>query len=328
KEDPRVGVVAGLRLDIRYKLSIGREDETDGVPIPVVTSIDESTGLGIPEAYTGIFNHIELGVGFFVAFGGGVGPDRDRDGINNRKDSCPDEPEDKDGFEDLDGCPDLDNDQDNVPDARDGCPMDKEDLDGFEDSDGCPDPDNDGDGFLDVNDECPGQAEDTDGFEDRDGCPDLDNDGDGILDGEDDCPNAAENFNAYLDGDGCPDTPPDDLAAFVGEVPNIQFRQGSAKLKRSSLSTLRQVATAMQRYPDLLLQIDGHASSEGDDDENLRLSQERVLSVREYLISRGVSAERINATGYGEKLLKYDESSDSGRSLNRRVEFSWSRPRP
>jgi outer membrane protein OmpA-like peptidoglycan-associated protein len=147
--------------------------------------------------------------------------DRDGDGIKDDVDRCPTEPEDKDGFEDEDGCPDPDNDGDGVPDVddkcpntpgpadndgcprggapndRDGdgipdnidqCPDDPEDKDGFQDQDGCPDPDNDKDGIPDVDDLCPDQPEDKDGFEDQDGCPDPDNDNDRILDADDKCP--------------------------------------------------------------------------------------------------------------------------------------------
>ena len=119
-------------------------------------------------------------------------PDNDRDGILDPDDRCPDDPEDKDGFEDEDGCPDRDDapdsDHDGIPDHADACPDDPEDKDGFQDDDGCPDPDNDHDGILDVDDLCPDDPEDLDGFEDQDGCPDPDNDHDGILDHDDACP--------------------------------------------------------------------------------------------------------------------------------------------
>src|SRR5262249_978855 len=75
--------------------------------------------------------------------------DRDHDGIPDDVDKCPDQPEDFDGYQDTDGCPDLDNDGDGIPDVQDQCPNQAEDLDGFEDSDGCPDLDNDKDGILD-----------------------------------------------------------------------------------------------------------------------------------------------------------------------------------
>ncbi len=131
-------------------------------------------------------------------------------------DKCPNDPEDKDGFQDEEGCPDADNDGDGVCDSWvsekglakkyssicksiDKCPNDSEDMDGFEDEDGCPEADNDKDGICDplvvekglmkeyANvcsgiDKCPEEAEDKDGFEDEDGCPDADNDKDGICD--------------------------------------------------------------------------------------------------------------------------------------------------
>src|SRR5690606_33985791 len=84
--------------------------------------------------------------------------------------------------------PVTDSDGDGIPDARDACPAAVEDKDGFEDDDGCPDSDNDGDGIPDARDACPTVAEDKDGFEGDDGCPEFDNDGDGILEPHDKCP--------------------------------------------------------------------------------------------------------------------------------------------
>jgi hypothetical protein len=63
-------------------------------------------------------------------------------------------------------------DGDGIPDALDQCPLDAEDKDGWQDADGCPDPDNDGDGIPDPDDKCPDEPEDKDGWEDTDGCPD------------------------------------------------------------------------------------------------------------------------------------------------------------
>jgi hypothetical protein len=96
------------------------------------------------------------------------------------------------GFLTLGWTPDFrDADGDGVPDAEDKCPNDPEDRDGYKDRDGCPDPDNDGDGILDAADKCPNDAEDLDQFQDEDGCPEPDNDADGIPDLNDPCPNAA-----------------------------------------------------------------------------------------------------------------------------------------
>src|SRR6185295_4698477 len=73
---------------------------------------------------------------------------------------------------DEDGCPDPDNDSDGIPDAQDKCPNEAEDKDGFQDDDGCPDPDNDGDGVPDAQDKCPNDPETKNGLQDEDGCPD------------------------------------------------------------------------------------------------------------------------------------------------------------
>jgi OOP family OmpA-OmpF porin len=132
--------------------------------------------------------------------------DNDGDGVADDADQCPDSMEDQDGVEDDDGCPDGDNDGDGLEDAVDDCPEEAEDKDGFEDENGCPDADNDKDGVADSADKCPDQAEDMDGITDEDGCPDGDNDGDGIEDGKDTCPDAAEDKDGFEDEDGCPDT--------------------------------------------------------------------------------------------------------------------------
>jgi len=132
--------------------------------------------------------------------------DTDGDGIPDHKDACPTQPEDKDGYRDDDGCPDLDNDEDLIPDARDKCPNEAEDKDTFQDDDGCPDPDNDGDGIPDIKDACPFKPETKNGFKDDDGCPDVpDRDGDGIEDSKDKCPDEAEDKDNFEDLDGCPD---------------------------------------------------------------------------------------------------------------------------
>lgn len=148
--------------------------------------------------------------------------DSDDDGVPNKFDECKNDPEDKDGFQDNDGCPDPDNDADGVCDpwvaekgqsakyaaqckGSDKCVEVAEDKDGFQDDDGCPDPDNDKDGIPDAKDKCPNAAEDRDGFEDNDGCPDLDNDKDGVEDAQDKCPAEAEDKDGFEDTDGCPD---------------------------------------------------------------------------------------------------------------------------
>ncbi|MDP2341470.1 MAG: AgmX/PglI C-terminal domain-containing protein [Deltaproteobacteria bacterium] len=128
--------------------------------------------------------------------------DVDEDGVADEADQCAAEPEDPDGLDDTDGCPESDSDGDDVVDLADRCPQQAEDRDDFEDQDGCVDDDNDGDGVLDLHDGCPDQREDPDGDRDADGCPEepLDTDKDNIADVEDQCPEVA---GLYMYG-GCP----------------------------------------------------------------------------------------------------------------------------
>jgi hypothetical protein len=97
--------------------------------------------------------------------------DTDGDGVADRDDQCINRAEDRDGFEDADGCPDPDNDRDGLDDARDRCRDKPEDRDGFRDDDGCPDPDNDGDGIPDNDDRCPNEPGKATPLRDRNGCP-------------------------------------------------------------------------------------------------------------------------------------------------------------
>jgi hypothetical protein len=150
---------------------MGRLYHFDGTSWSRVTAIGDIPG---PAGISGTGPDdvwLALGDGRLLHF---AVPDADGDGILDSDDACDNEPEDFDGFQDTDGCPDPDNDNDGIPDGDDACDNEPEDFDGFEDTDGCPDPDNDGDGILDVDDACPNEPEDFDGFQDTDGCPDPD----------------------------------------------------------------------------------------------------------------------------------------------------------
>jgi outer membrane protein OmpA-like peptidoglycan-associated protein len=258
--------------------------------------------------------------------------DTDHDGIPDDIDRCPTEPEDKDGFQDEDGCPDLDNDNDGIPDALDKCPNDPEDHDGFQDEDGCPDADNDGDGIPDALDQCPNEPEDLDGFQDADGCPDADNDGDGIPDATDQCPNEPETQNGYQDADGCPDELPDEIKKFAGVVQGVAFQSGSADLLPSSAKALDAAVATLQHFPDLRLEIQGHTDdvpmrTGGKYATNDELSQARAESVRSYLAAMGIAPARLIARGYGDSAPREHTYGLNGNALrtarakNRRVEF-------
>ncbi len=250
--------------------------------------------------------------------------DKDGDGIKDDVDECPTVAEDKDGFQDEDGCPDPDNDADGIADAVDKCPNDPEDKDGFQDEDGCPDPDNDGDGIVDKIDQCPDEAEDKDGFEDDDGCPDCDNDKDGVPE----CP-------ADVARDKCPDQPapgtidgcPQKYTLIVVTEQKIELKQtvffdtNKATIKKVSFELLNQVAQAMADNPTIQVRIEGHTDSQGNDAFNLKLSQRRAESVRTYLVKKGVADDRMVPQGYGETIPIADNRTSAGRAENRRVEF-------
>ncbi len=280
--------------------------------------------------------------------------DDDHDGIKNDVDRCPKDAEDVDGFEDADGCPDDDNDKDGIPDAKDKCPNEPEDKDGFEDDDGCPDPDNDGDGVPDLKDQCPNLAEDSDGVDDHDGCPDGDNDKDGVPDSSDKCPNDVEDFDSFEDNDGCPDLDndqdgipdlkdkcPDQPETFnnvddkdgcpdsVKKEPDIpkqqllrgiNFRSGSPEMTFESHQFLEPVIKQLKQYPEVTIEVRGHSDSVGSYTKNMQLSQQRAESVRQYLISQGIEADRIRSAGFGSSSPIADNRTATGRAMNRRIE--------
>lgn len=158
-------------------------------------------GLPVSGAYGVPLSRFSLGASYTYH----LDLDKDDDGLLDFEDQCPEEPEDIDGQDDEDGCPDPDSDNDGLTDDVDGCPEEAEDKDGFEDEDGCPEPDNDEDGLLDSEDECPNEAEDIDDHKDHDGCLDEDDDGDDVDNKDDKCPDDKEDVDGFEDEDGCPD---------------------------------------------------------------------------------------------------------------------------
>ncbi len=253
-------------------------------------------------------------------------PDNDADGVLDTDDRCPTVAEDMDRFQDTDGCPEFDNDGDGHKDSDDRCPLAAEDADGFQDADGCPDPDNDADGIADGDDTCPEVAEDTDGFQDADGCPDPDNDADGIADSQDTCPDTPENANGYQDEDGCPDDPKarvhitKDRVAIAGRV---NFATGKARLKgKRTFALLDEVAQVLLAHPQIAkIRVEGHTDDRGNEASNMRLSDRRAAAVRGYLISKGVAAHRMVSQGFGESRPKAPNTSHRNRAKNRRTEF-------
>jgi outer membrane protein OmpA-like peptidoglycan-associated protein len=239
-------------------------------------------------------------------------------------DACPNEAEDKDQFEDENGCPDPDNDNDGVLDGADQCVNEPEDKDGFEDENGCPDTDNDADGILDAEDKCPINAEDKDEFQDQDGCADPDNDNDGILDGDDKCPLKPESFNGVEDGDGCPDEG-GKVKLTCEEITiseQVFFDTGKATIRKVSHDLLNQVGGVLQNAKFVTkVRVEGHTDDKGKDEANKKLSQDRADSVRKFLMDLGISGDRLEAVGYGEERPIASNKNEKGRQQNRRVAF-------
>jgi outer membrane protein OmpA-like peptidoglycan-associated protein len=256
-----------------------------------------------------------------------VDGDRDGDGIADSRDKCPDAPEDKDEFEDQDGCPDPDNDKDEVPDVEDACPNEpgKRTTDGK--TNGCPVRDRDQDGIADDRDKCPDMAEDKDGFEDQDGCPDPDNDKDGFLDRDDQCPNEAETVNQYADDDGCPD---DVQVRVVGDYilldERILFDTGKSVVLLGSQPLLWRVMLLIKKHPEYAhIEVEGYADERGEESFNQRLSEARAKSVRDLLVRWGISPERLTWVGFGTSNPRVPSKSYKAYRENRRVEFKITR---
>ncbi len=214
----------------------------------------------------------------------------------------------------------TDRDGDGIDDDIDQCPDVAEDRDSFEDEDGCPDFDNDGDGIADINDKCPDVPEDIDDYNDKDGCPDNDNDKDGILDKDDKCPYHAETVNGYKDNDGCPDEKPREIKQ-VFILKGISFKTASAELLEESYYVLDNIYKSLEAYPKTRLEIRGHTDSMGSSTYNKGLSLKRAKSVMAYLVMKGISTTRLYAKGYGETKPIADNNSADGRSQNRRIEI-------
>ena len=287
--------------------------------------MDDTDRDGIPDPFDACKEDPEDFDGYQDQDGCPEDQDTDGDGILDSKDACPNQPEDFDGVDDEDGCPERvqDQDGDGILDDRDQCPSQPEDRDGFEDLDGCPDLDNDKDGILDKVDVCPMKPEDRDLFEDEDGCPDPDNDQDNILDENDQCPLEPEDYDNDEDEDGCPDL----YKSIVVRQDRIELKQtiyfatDKDRILERSYALLNEVAQALVDNPKINVSIEGHTDNQGPDRYNQDLSERRAASVRRYLIAQGVESSRMVSKGFGESKPIDDNRTAEGRAANRRVEF-------
>ena len=253
---------------------------------------EDSDKDGIPDDFDKCPNDPEDKDGFEDA-DGCPDPDNDGDGLPDDQDKCPNQAEDKDGFEDTDGCPDPDNDRDGIPDAQDKCPNQPETRNGYQDDDGCPDvADSDGDGIPEDKDKCPKEKEDKDGFEDEDGCPDPDNDKDGIPDVKDKCPNQPETRNGVQDDDGCPDSLPPAAQKLLDSPVTLAF-QGN-KLAPGADDVFDPLLELLLEHENVKMGVE--VAAETDDAAGKSIAQSRALAVRAALEAKGIDPMRITAT--------------------------------
>lgn len=302
---------------------------TGGVGFDIVVS--EKISLNLRSAYRlseekGTYKHLQHIIGFNYNFGQG---DSDKDGVPDKKDSCPEEP----GLKEYNGCPDTDGDK--IPDNKDNCPEEfgAEATNGCPDSDGdlvadkddeCPKimglvelngcPDADEDGVADKDDECPEEA----GTVENKGCPWLDTDGDGVTDNEDACPEEA----GSAENKGCPMISNEIVETINQLATQINFVADSDRIQgRVALDALNEIKTLLDSNPDGNLVIEGHTSSDGEEEANLALSKVRANAVKVFLVGLGVNENRLKTEGYGEDRPISENETSEGRAQNRRVQF-------
>jgi outer membrane protein OmpA-like peptidoglycan-associated protein len=273
-----------------------------------------------PTDYVGSgYNHEVIGITLGIYLGKPVQPekkvaDKDKDGIEDISDNCPDLP----GPQLTGGCPDKDGD--GIADKDDSCP----DQPGSSANKGCPvpevveKPDTDKDGVTDTEDKCPTVA----GQSRYEGCPIPDTDGDGINDEEDKC----LTVKGTVENSGCP---PQVIKEDIIEKVNIaarsiQFRYTQASLLPSSYPVLDEIVKILEQDPSLKLSIEGHTSSDGNPSANLKLSQERADNVKKYLETKGIQSSRLSARGFGQTQPLNNGKTEAEKALNRRVELKLS----
>jgi outer membrane protein OmpA-like peptidoglycan-associated protein len=228
--------------------------------------------------------------------------DRDRDGITDDLDQCPDVP----GAVLTKGCPDKDGD--GIADKDDRCP----DVAGTLKYHGCPVPDSDKDGISDEQDKCPDVA----GLEKYNGCPIPDTDKDGVNDEEDQCPTVAGD----KDNHGCPKITKEEQQKIDYAAKRIQFEFNSVDISPSSFTLLDEVIEILKKNPTLKIRIEGHTSGRVSE-SNTILSEKRANSVKDYFVNKGISLDRIESIGMGSSKHISKDGDTKENPIDRRVEM-------
>jgi OOP family OmpA-OmpF porin len=296
----------GFSIETSYKEAFGDREDPSGTP-------DNPA-------------HFQHTAGFTFKFGG---KDTDGDGVYDKEDACPEVA----GLKEFNGCPDTDGD--GISDKDDacfnafglaefnGCP--DTDGDGIADKDdACPDvfgvaalkgcPDADGDGVTDKEDKCPTVG----GAKENAGCPWLDTDGDGVLDKDDKCPEVA----GIVANKGCPEVSEEVIMKLNEYSKTILFDSGKSSFEKQTYPVLLSIISILKEYPYSIFLIEGHTDSDGANEMNQTLSENRAAAVKNYLVENAINADRLQSTGFGETMPIDSNRSAKGKEHNRRVEIS------
>ena len=227
--------------------------------------------------------------------------DRDRDGVLDFSDRCPDSPPGV--VVDAYGC-ELDSDGDGVKDSADECPNTPAGV--RVNSRGCA-LDSDGDGVADGTDKCPNTPRGA--KVDATGC-ELDSDGDGVVDRLDECPDTPK--GTPVDSKGC---------ELEGDyvLEGVNFQSNSDRLLPGATAVLDDVVKTLKRYPNIRFEVAGHTDSDGAAEYNQGLSARRAQTVHDYLAANGIAVNRMTVRGYGESEPIASNATREGKAQNRRV---------
>lgn len=268
-------------------------------------------GLGIQGDYnltptdgsSDVANHWQAVAQILFRFGNS---DRDKDGILDKDDKCPDTP----GLAQFQGCPDTDGD--GIADQDDKCPT----VAGPVENMGCPWPDTDGDGIVDREDQCPNVP----GPRENMGCPWKDTDNDGILDKDDKCPTVP----GLAQYQGCPK--PQEAFAQEAEIAlrDLLFHFNSDRIIDSSLPKIDEAAKVIEASNGGTFLLVGHTDRKGSEQYNLNLSRKRAAAVVRVLEARGINPSQLKSKGVGMQDATVPASaSDAERLQDRKVQVKY-----
>jgi len=174
--------------------------------------------------------------------------------------------------------------------------------------------DRDNDGVADKDDKCPQQA----GPKENNGCPWPDRDGDGVLDKDDECPEEA----GPASNKGCPEVTQEVQKKLNDFAKTILFDLGKATIKPQSADVLDNIVKVLNEFKKAKFSVEGYTDSTGNKAKNIKLSEARANSVKDYLVGKGIAADRLSAKGFGPEKPVADNKTKAGREQNRRVEIN------